>query len=193
MIAEAGFPSERYWDFLRRPQKLQPSHVTTAMEHILNPETGGIEFDRYAAYIAAIREKLPPHVYHFASDPAHFDLSSHSSLHDAWLESLTVREVASGERKEIRRMEVALCLLGSFHDRRIHLHYAGVTRYTFTSPPRHGEPRYEHTAHGDLFTHEIRLGHDGLLIHELLFERGTTLLIECSDIRHSEQSIAGPL
>ena len=159
------------------------------MEHIVNSQTEGIDFARYSAYVASIQHKLPPHVYSFASDPRYFDLSSHSSLHDAWLETLTVREAASGERHEVRSMEVALCLLGPFHDRRIHLHYTGVTRYSFTAPPRYGEPRYEHTAHGDLLTHEIRLGHDRLLIHELLFERDATLLIECSDIRHSEESI----
>ena len=161
------------------------------MEHIVNAATAGIDFDftRYSAYVASIRHKLPPHVYSFASDGRYFDLSSHSSLHDAWLETLTVREAASGDRHQVRRMEVALCLLGPFHDRRIHLYYTGVTRYTFTAPPRYREPRYEHTAHGDLLTHEIRLGNDDLLIHEFLFERDATLLIECSDIRHSEESI----
>ena len=159
------------------------------MEHIINPEIEGIDFTRYSTYIASIRDKIPPHVYSFASDPCYFDLSSHSSLHDAWLESLTVRELASGASKEIRRMEVDISLLGPFHDRRIHLHYTGVTRYTFGAPPQYGEPRFEHTAHGDLLTHEIRLGHDGLIIHELLFESGATFLIECSDLIHSEEMI----
>ena len=160
------------------------------MEHIVNSETDGIDFKRYSAYIASIREMIPADVYSFASDSRYFDLNSHSSLHDSWLESLTIREVASGERKEIRRMEVAICLLGPFHDRRIHLHYSGVTLYTFDAPPHYGEQRFEHRAHGDLFTHEIRLGHDGLLIHELLFENDSTFLIECSGLRHSEEMIA---
>ena len=162
------------------------------MEHIINAQTEGIDFTRYAAYIESIRHKLPPHIYSFASGPRYFDLSSHSSLHDAWLESLTVREVASGPSQEIRRIEIELCFLGPFHDRRIRLHYTGVARYTFTTPPRYGEPRFEHAAHGDLLTHEIRLGHDGLFIHELLFERDATFLIECSDIRHSEESVTKP-
>ena len=159
------------------------------MEHILNSETEGIDFVRYRAYVETIRTKLPAHVYAIASDPCYFDLQSHSSFHDAWLESVTVCEAASGERNEIRRLEVRLSLLGPFHDRRIHLHYTGVTRYSFDAPGRYGDPRYERTAHGDLITHEIRLGHPGLLIHELLFERGATLLIECSDIRHSEETL----
>ena len=159
------------------------------MEHILNSETEGIDFARYSAYVESIRHRLPPHVYSFASDSRYFDLTSRSSLHDAWLETFTVREVASGERREIRRMEIAISLLGPFHDRRIRLKYVGVTRYSFVAPPRYGEQRYEHTAHGDLLTHEIRLGHDDLLIHEILFERDATFLIECSDIGHEEEVI----
>jgi hypothetical protein len=160
------------------------------MEHIINSQTGAIDFTRYSAYVESIRHKLPAHVYAFASDPRYFDLTSRSSLHDAWLESLSIREAATGERHEIRHMEIAISLLAPFHDHRIHLHYSGVSRYSFEAPPRYGELRYEHTAHGDLFTHEIRLGHDGLLVHELSFERDATFLIECSDIRHSEEVIA---
>jgi hypothetical protein len=159
------------------------------MEHIINSETEGIDFTRYSAYIVSIRDMIPAHVHSFAADSRYFDLSSPSSLHDSWLESLTVREVASGVRKEIRRMEVTISLLGPLHDRRIHLHYRGVTLYKFSAPPHYGEPRFDHTAHGDLFTHEIRLGHGGLLIHELLFESDSRFLVECSDFRHSEEML----
>jgi hypothetical protein len=166
------------------------SPLALHMDHIINSQTEGIDWTRYSAYVEAIRQKLPAHVYSFASDPRYFDLSSHSSLHDAWLESLSVREVSIGKRSESRRMEITISLLGPFHDRRIHLQYTGVTRYSFAAPPRYGEPRYHHTAHGDLFTHEVRLGPEGLFVHELLFERDATFLIECSDIRHSEERIS---
>lgn len=159
------------------------------MDHIYN-KPGAIEYGKYKEYVESIREKLPEHIYAFAANPDYFNLKSHSSLHDAWLESLTVMETASGDRSQVRKLEIKISLLGSFHDRRIHLHYTGVARYSFDAPPRYGEPRYEHTAHGDLFTHEIRLGHQGLFIHEILFERDATFLIECSDIRHSEELIA---
>lgn len=159
------------------------------MEHIINPHTKEIDFTRYAAYIESVRDKLPAHIFAFASDPRYFDLSSHSSLHDAWLESLIVREVASGQRQEIRGLEIALSFLGPFHGRRIHLNYTGVTRYTFTVLPRYGDLNYEHAAHGNLLTHEIRLRDHGLFVHEFLFEREGPFLIECSDIRHSEERI----
>jgi hypothetical protein len=166
------------------------------MKYIINnseAEEGvriNIDFSRYRTYIESIKKTLPAHIYAFGSNPCYFDFESPSSLHDAWLETLTVREIASGERNEIRRLEICLCLLGPFHDRKINLRYNGVTQYSFIAPPRYGESRYEHTAHGDLLIHEIRLGHSGLFVHELLFESDATLLIECADIIHSEEMIS---
>lgn len=160
------------------------------MEHILNGKPGFIDYGHYLKYVASIRDQLPPHVYAFASNSNYFNLESNSSLHDAWLESVTVREASSGEHNEIRQLEIHICLLGPFHDRRIHLRYTGVSQYSINAQARYEEQRYKHTAHGDLFTHEIRLGHNGLLVHELLFEREATFFIECSDIRHSEEIIA---
>jgi hypothetical protein len=159
------------------------------MEHILNDKAEEIDYPRYHAYVESIKEKLPPHVYSFASNSSYFDLTSHSSLHDAWLESVNIREVATGERHEIRRLEITICLLGPFHDRHIHLRYSGVSTYSFSAPSRRENPRFDHVAHGDLLTHEIRLGRDGMLVHELLFERNGTFLIESADIRHSEELI----
>src|SRR5687768_5944597 len=94
-----------------------------AMEHIISSTPGEIDYWRYHHYVDSIRNRLPSHVYAFASNFDHFGLESHSSLHDAWLERLTVDEIAEGERQEIPRLEIRLSFLGPFHDRRIHLHY----------------------------------------------------------------------
>lgn len=163
--------------------------IAMGMEYIRKSNTGEIDFLAYQAYVESIRPKLLPHVYAFAADSRHFNVTSSSSLHDAWLESFAVREIASGERQEIRRMEISMALLGPFHDVRIHLHYTGVIRYSVAMPPRYENARSSYIAHGDLITHEIRLGHGGLLVHELLFESEAVFLIECSDIRHSEEVI----
>ncbi len=157
------------------------------MEHIISRDVNGIDFNKYLKYLNAIKSQLPAHIYAFASNPSHFDLDSPTSLHDAWLESCTVRERANGERNEIRRLEIDLTLLGPFHDRRIHFHYSGVRSYRLDAPV--GDAKFEQKGHGDIFTHEIRLSHDGLLIHELLFERGAIFIIECLDIHHSEELI----
>ena len=64
------------------------------MRFILEQLGGPIEYGRYAEYLTTIRERLPANVYEFASNPANFDLTSHSSLHDAWLESFSIIEPA---------------------------------------------------------------------------------------------------
>jgi hypothetical protein len=159
------------------------------MRHILNDATDGIDFTGYARYLQTVRNAMPAHVFAFASDPRHFDLLSRSSLHDAWLEELSVREIATGERHEIRRTQVELRLLGPYHDRRIHLLYEGVTGYRWEMPTRHGEPRYEHVAHGDLYTHEICMTDHGLMTHEIEFERDARLVVEFADFRHWETPV----
>lgn len=133
---------------------------------------------------------MPKHVYDFAADCGHFDLTSHSSLHDAWLESITIQENASGDRSQVRVSEITIRLLGPFHDRHIHLRYEGVTGYSSVMPARHGEPRYTHTAHGDLYTHEILVNERDLLTHKLLFERESTVFIECANITHRETPLS---
>jgi hypothetical protein len=157
------------------------------MEYILNSETLGIDFDRYKRYVDSIRDKLPPHIYAFAANTEHFNLTSHSSLHDSWIERLTMKETPNVAAD--RTLDIDLRLLGPFHDRRIHLRYTDVSQYSLSAPPKYEEPRFRSVWHGDLITHEIRLGHNGRFVHELLFARAATFLIECSDIRHSEELI----
>ena len=159
------------------------------MHHILNSQTFGIDFDLYASYVESIRHKIPEHVYAFASDPQHFDLTSHSSLHDSWIDTLTVREVKENTNSEARKLEVILRLFGPFHDRYINFRYVGVTEYSFVMPSRIGHPRYQHISHGDLYTHEVRMDADGLLTHEILFEGDSTLLIVCADFVHWEEIV----
>jgi hypothetical protein len=61
------------------------------MKYILNDKVDGIDYLHYLEYLRTGRADLPDRLYEFASNPDHFDLSARSSLHDAWLESLTGR------------------------------------------------------------------------------------------------------
>jgi hypothetical protein len=117
------------------------------MKYILNAQCEGIDFSTYLKYINSIQYKLPIHIYAFASDPRYFDLSSKTSLHDAWLENLAIKDVVSGEDRQKRHLDAQLCLLGSFHHRYIYLDYSGVTKYSFGTPARDDEPKYKHKAH----------------------------------------------
>ena len=150
---------------------------------------GRIDYPSYQRYLESIRDKLPGHIYSFAADINHFNFESHISLHDAWLETLTVKAVATGKRKEIRDLEINLTLLGPFQDRRILLHYTGVAQYSFAALSQPDRSAHQQSALGDLLTHEIRLGRDGLFIHELLFDHDAHFFVECVDIMHSEEAI----
>ncbi|ACM19338.1 hypothetical protein Geob_0976 [Geotalea daltonii FRC-32] len=130
------------------------------MEHILKSDSDSIDFHGYQEYLLTIKDRLPAHVYAFASDAKYFDLQSPTSLHDAWLETCTIKESGKGNRNEARTLEIHLSLLGPFHDRRIHLMYGGVNSYSFNGP-RDCEGCAGKN-HGDLYTHEIRLSpYDG--------------------------------
>jgi len=141
-----------------------------------------ITFDPYIAYLNTIRDQLPAHVWTFASDPRHYRLDTPESLHDSWLESLTIEEPATGDRKERRTTAITLRFLGPMHDRHHVLRYERVHNYEIVGPTvRRG--------HADLYTHEVRIADDGqAIVHELVFAHGegadARILIECADIRH---------
>ena len=52
----------------------------------------GWEFDPYFNYVELIKTELPQALYEFASDYDNYNLTSHTSLHDAWLEELSIRD-----------------------------------------------------------------------------------------------------
>ena len=144
------------------------------MQYIFDEITGVIDFDKYTNYLSAIRYALPNHVYEFASNPSHFDLSSPTSLHDAWLISATLKDQRDTDQSP-KSISVELIFLGPKHDRHIHLKYSGVTHFGTTG-----------SVLGDLCTHEIRLGKSNGLTHEFLFAQNARLTIECADMSHSE-------
>lgn len=158
------------------------------MEYILNSTSNNIDFSSYQQYLLSIKDRLPADVYAFASDAKYFDLQSPTSLHDAWLETCTIKESGTDNRNQNRTLEVHISLLGPFHDRQIHLSYRGVHSYNFENLHDGENSAGKEKNHGDLYTHEIRLTPDGLLIHELLFERGT-FLIEFEEFQHAEEMV----
>ena len=144
----------------------------------------GIDFAAYMAYLTGVEHRLPPHVAAFARDSRHYGLDTRETLHDAWLESLTVTEPARGDRHQERQTRVELRFLGAFHDRLHVLTYTGVRRYAFSG-------NRVAAGHGDLYTHEVRLAGDGIGVeHEFVFVRQrsgvweATLLVECAEFTH---------
>lgn len=160
------------------------------MEHIFKDERGVVHFDSYFTYLKSVKECLPPHVYVFASDFKHYSLHDHASLHDAWLDYLHIIEPAEGERRELRKIEIDVCFLGPFHDRRIFLSYKNVTGYSLQTSPDFVALPSRRIGHGDLLIHEIRIHPSGDIIHEMEFSRGSTLLIACSDLTYREEILS---
>jgi hypothetical protein len=154
------------------------------MRYIVNDPKSGWDFQPYFSYLETVRGKMPAHVYAFASNREHYNLHSHSSLHDAWLEYLVVREPASGERKELRAIEIETCYLGPFRDCRIFLTYRQVQSFNLNTPAEFSAPPSYMTGHGDLLIHELCVEDNGLLVHELRFSRGSIFEIKCRDIEH---------
>lgn len=154
------------------------------MRHLHTNVQGSWDFDGYLAYLAAIRSKLPTNVYAFAAQPAHYDLTSHTSLHDAWLEYLTIREPASGERRELRSLEIQTCYLGPFHDCRIYLTYHDVQGYALNTPMPGNAVGHRVTGHGDLLEHEFRLLESGYIEHEIEFSTGSIVTVQFLNLAH---------
>src|SRR5688500_18016295 len=69
--------------------------------------------EKWAAYqrrLQKIKKSLPPSAAEFALAEWHYDPSDPRCPHDAWLEHVTIREPSSGERSEIRGLEIEIRL-----------------------------------------------------------------------------------
>lgn len=148
-----------------------------------DPSAFGAAFDAYYSYLESVREKLPPAAYEFAAARWHYDPEDHRSPHDSWVESLLITEPSSGERQEVRRIEIQLRLLGAYHDGHLELVYRDAQRYSFDTrlTPGSGRPTQ---GHGDWLIDEIRLSERGYVLHEISFSTGARWLIECRDVEY---------
>jgi hypothetical protein len=149
------------------------------MEHLKRNAAGVWQFDPYFAYLASVRDRVPEHVYAFASDWAHYALDSPRSLHDSWIEELSVREHAAGPPSGGRQTEITLRFLGPMHDRIQVLRYSDVQSYRVTADETAG-------GHGDLLVHELRLDEHGTLVHELLFASGAAIVVQFADLVYED-------
>jgi hypothetical protein len=137
-------------------------------------------FEQYRAYLASKAATCPRSAYALATSDWYFDPRDHRCPHDAWLESITITEPATGKRSEQRGTTIRIRLLGAYHDGFIELSYARVIRYSLTSPSSErglGDWRYD----------EFRVAPGGHLIHEIEWagfprEEGSRWTIESADI-----------
>jgi hypothetical protein len=151
----------------------------------------GRAWNRYMEYLESMRGILPAEVIEFAASVWHYHPEDHRSLHDAWVESLCIRETASTGDANCRVSSIEIHLLGAYHDLTTTLVYEGVTGYSLgldraitgvtSGPVTHG--------HGDWLLDEITLSPNGRVLHEIAFDSGALWLIECATIRHQARAI----
>ena len=99
------------------------------------------------------------------------------SFHDARFDSLLVSaSTAERSSSETPILRVELRLKGPYFDRYFELRYEDVGSCNFQTP----------APNDDLLMHEVRMN-DGLLAHEFQFDKGTTIVIICREMRFLER------
>ena len=132
---------------------------------------------RYQAYLAERQDTFPPSAYALATADWYVDPRDHRCPHDAWLEAATLAEPASGERQEMRTVELRVRLLGAYHDGHIELRYRDVVRYECVAPA-------VQAGHGDWLWDEFRQADAGGVVHEIEWRNGGRWLIEAADVEY---------
>lgn len=135
----------------------------------------------YQNRLQKIKKQMSPSVQEYALADWHYDISDHRCPHDAWLEHITVREMASGDRSEIRSLEIEVRLLGAYHDGYIEFLYKEVESYCLDQPHRRGQWDTTEKGHKDWMVDEVDLSNNGHILHEIEWLDGGHWFIECRD------------
>jgi hypothetical protein len=151
----------------------------------------GDQWVAYRKYLFSVQGRLPVDVFEFATARWHYDPADHRSLHDSWLQDMTVAEeqLEGAEESGRRRTTIELVLLAPYHDGVTTLFYSNVEAYTL-SLQSSGEPNRHYSTHGDWLVDEIRLSEQSKVLHEISFSSGAHFLIECETIRHATSAPA---
>lgn len=96
----------------------------------------------------------------FSTEPWYHDPTDHRCPHDAWLDSVELREPAKGARGEQRQTAIVIRLLAAYHDGWITLRYAGVRRYSLASDECE-------KGMGDWLRDEFEAGEAGRILHRI--------------------------
>ncbi|MEO8071875.1 MAG: hypothetical protein ABI686_01385 [Acidobacteriota bacterium] len=139
----------------------------------------------YQNRLQKIKKRMPLSVQEYALADWHYNFSDHRCPHDAWLEHLIVRELVSGERSEIRSLEIEVKLLGAYHDGYIEFHYKEVKSYCFDQPHRQGKWETTKKRHKDWIVDEVDLSGNGYILHEIEWLDGGHWFIECRSFEYN--------
>jgi hypothetical protein len=149
------------------------------MKYIRHTERGW-ELEAYRQYVRDQESAFPAGARHFVLEPWHYDIQHHQCPHDSWLEKLTLREMASGERAQARHIQIEAQFLGAYHDGYFELLYDTVTEYSLGLAAN----SQKSVGHGDWIVDEITLEETGLVKHEILFSNSGSWSIVCYDLHY---------
>ena len=74
----------------------------------------------------------------FARAEWYTDPSDRRCPHNAWLDAVTISEIAEGTRTEVRSTKIVIRLLSAYQDGYIEFEYTGVTKCIMNSPDCRG-------------------------------------------------------
>lgn len=63
-------------------------------------------WQKHRDYLESVQEHMPRSTYEFATAPWHYDTSHARSLHDSWVDSLTIRESVEGTATRSDRLKL---------------------------------------------------------------------------------------
>jgi len=133
------------------------------------------------------RARFPSHVYDFAVDENRHNLDSPSSLHDAWMTSISIKENRQEKRPFNPKPTVEVVLLGPMHDREITLEYTDVEEYRIEGIE--DKVNFSDTYHGDILCHEVRVNEQQFVIHEIKFASASRIVIACASFVCTEKEL----
>jgi hypothetical protein len=131
----------------------------------------------YYQYLSAIADDLPAFTKEFALSDWYYS-DSDRNPHDSWVETVEIREHASGDRRQVRNIQIKVELLTTSHSGRITFRYHNVVSYDLESWGN------EPSKHGDWLSDEISLASGGNIVHEVLFSSGVKWRIKCNSISY---------
>jgi hypothetical protein len=150
---------------------------------LIRYEEHGWVLDDYVQYLAENAAAFPSGARSFATANWHFDFKHSQCPHDSWLEEFSIREAASGRRRQVRSVGITAKFFGAHHDGYFDLLYEGVSSYSLKFSAGKGS-----RGHGDWIVDEITISDTNAIHHEILLSEAT-ISIDCTDFRYHWTSI----
>lgn len=139
----------------------------------------GYWLQEYEQYLRDNAQNFPRGARDFALAEWHYDFSHHQCPHDSWVEYVSIGELSSGKRQEVRSLEIRTRFLGAHHDGYFEILYQGVSSYSLGLTKEKSAFR----GHGDWIIDEITLNEPDLVLHHIEFATATWN-IHCADLHY---------